>query len=320
MRSKRVLATGLVAVIALFVTACGSDTKKSSTGSGGGDGQTITLARNAWTASAINVEIAKQLIEQELGNNVKIVDIDENAMFSGMDSGDIDATLEIWPSGVVAEEQAFIDGGGVVNVGDLGAVGQIGWYVPDYVLKDHPDVATWEGLKDPDTAKLFATAETGSKGRFLATDPSYSQYDESIVKALELPFEVKYSGSEAATVAELDSKAANEEPVIMYWWTPTAAVAKYDLKQVELPKYTEECYANPDTVDCAYPEDVLFKAASAKLEAKDPKVFSFLEKFQMTNDDQLGMLPAVEIDKQPAAEVAAQWIKDNKATWEKWFQ
>lgn len=319
MRSKRVLAVSLVAAIALFAAACGSSTKKSSDGSGGGDGQTITLARNAWTASAINVEIAKQLIETELGNNVKIVDVDENSMFAGMDSGDVDAALEIWPSGVVEEEQAFIDGGGVVNLGDLGVVGQIGWFVPDYVLEDHPDVATWEGLKDPDTAKLFATAETGDKGRFLATDPSYSQYDQSIVKELGLPFEVKYSGSEAATVAELDSRAANKDPVVMYWWTPTAAVAKYNLKPVELPEYTPECYADPDTVDCAYPEDVLFKAASAKLETKDPKVFSFLEKFQMTNEDQLGMLPDVEIDKKPASEIAAQWIKDNKATWEQWL-
>ena len=209
--------------------------------------------------------------------------------------------------------------GTVVNIGDLGAVGQIGWYVPDYVLEDHPDLATWEGLKDPETAKLFATAETGDKGRFLATDPSYSQYDEAIVKALELPFEVKYSGSEAATVAELEAKVAAKEPVIMYWWTPTAAYAKYNLKAVELPEYSEECYATPETVDCAYPEDVLFKAASAKLETKDPKVLAFLEKFQLTNDDQLGMLPAVEIDKEPAADVAAQWIKDNKAVWEKWF-
>jgi glycine betaine/proline transport system substrate-binding protein len=308
-----------VAAFALVGAACGSDDDKSSGGSGDGGGETITLARNAWTASAINVEIAKQLIEKELGNEVKLVDIDENAQFAGMESGDIDATLEVWPSGVVEEEQAFIDDGKVVKLGDLGAVGQIGWYVPDYVLKDHPEVATWEGLKDPETAKLFATAETGDQGRFLATDPSYSQYDESIVKQLGLPFEVKYSGSEAATVAELDSKVADKEPVIMYWWTPTAAVAKYGLKEVKLPKYTEECYAEPDTVDCAYPEDVLFKAASAKLKSKDAKVESFLEKFQLTNEDQLSMLPSVEIDKEPAEDVAAKWIKDNEATWKQWF-
>jgi glycine betaine/proline transport system substrate-binding protein len=315
MRSKRVVAAAFVVVFALVGAACGSDGSKSSGGSGG---ETIALARNAWTASAINVEIAKQLIEKELGNDVKLVDIDENAQFAGMDSGDIDATLEVWPSGVVAEEQAFIDDGKVVKLGNLGPVGQIGWYVPDYVVKDHPKVATWEGLKDPATAKLFATAETGDKGRFLATDPSYSQYDESIVKQLDLPFEVKYSGSEAATVAELDSKVADKQPVIMYWWTPTAAVAKYRLKEVKLPKYTAECYANPETVDCAYPADVLFKAASAKLKAKDPKVFAFLKKFHLTKADQLGMLPSVEIDKKPAEEVAAKWIKDNEAVWKQW--
>ena len=45
----------------------------------------------------------------------------------------------------------------------------------------------------------------------------------------------------------------------MYWWTPTAAVAKYDLVNVALPEYTEDCYADPAAIDCDYPEDVLIK-------------------------------------------------------------
>ena len=137
---------------------------------------------------------------------------------------------------------------------------------------------------------------------------------------LELPFEVKYSGSEAATVAELDAKFAKKEPVLMYWWTPTAAAGNYDLVKVELPEYTEECYADPAKVACDYPEDTLFKAASAKLEKKDPAVFSFLKNFQLTDEDQLEMLPKVEIDKMDPAEVAAEWIKANEDTWMAWLK
>ena len=42
---------------------------------------------------------------------------------------------------------------------------------------------------------------------------------------------------------------------------------------------------------------------------------NFLAWFTMTNDDQLSMLPAVEIDGEPAADVAAQWVADNEDTW-----
>ncbi len=315
----------LVAV-AMLVVSCGDSGGSGTTTAGSegtaasGDGETINLVANAWTASAINAEIAKQLIESEIGNPVEIVAIDENTMFTGLSDGSLDAALELWPSGVDDTEQAFLDDGSVVNIGELGAIGQIGWFVPSYVVEEHPDLATWEGYKDPANAALFATAETGDLGRFLATDPSYSQYDEPIVANLGLPFKVVFSGSEASTVAELDTRFAAHEPILMYWWTPTAAVAKYDLVQVELPEYTDECYAGDVAdVDCAYPPDVLQKLASAKLADKAPEVLAFLEKFTLTNEDQLSMLPAVEIDGEDASVVAAQWIADHEDVWSTWL-
>ncbi len=316
-------------LVSALLAACGDDDNTSnpsgttSEPSGDtepdGDKPTITIVQNAWTASAVEAQIAKQLIEQELGNPVDIVEIDENAMWAGLADGDLDAVLELWPSGVDETEQAYLDDGSVVELGELGAVGQIGWFVPDYVIEDNPELATWEGFKDPDVAQQFATASTGDQGRFLGTDPSYSQYDEPIITNLELPFKVEYSGSEPATVAELDTRVASGEPILMYWWTPTAAVAKYKLELVELPEYSDECYAVVEEVDCAYPADVLVKLASAKLEEKSPAVWSFVQNVELSNDDQLGLLPAVEIDGEPAEDIAAQWIADNEAIWSEWF-
>jgi glycine betaine/proline transport system substrate-binding protein len=293
--------------------AAGEDHQASSEGK-----ETIRIAQNAWTASAINTEIAKQLIEKHIGNKVEVVKIDENTQFAGLAAGDIDAVFEVWPSGVTPDEQKYFDDKQVVNAGPLGVVGQIGWFVPDYVLEKYPTLSSWEGLKDPAVAKAFASAETGDKGRFLATDPSYSQADAVLIKNLNLPFEVKYSGTEAATIAELDSKASAKEPVLMYWWTPTAAAGKYNLKQVPLPKNDGKCFSN-EAATCDYPADPMFKAVSAKLAAKDAKVQAFIEKFSLTNDDQLKLLPAVEIDQKPAADIAAEWIAANEATWKAWL-
>lgn len=319
--------------LALVAAACGGDADTTTTAGGTettadsgtettaatGDNPTINIVANPWTASALNAEVAKQLIESELGYPVEIVAIDENTMFTGMSDGSLDAALEIWPSGVTEDEQAFFDDGSVLNIGELGTVGKIGWFVPSYVIEEHPDLATWEGFADPDNAALFSTAETGDLGRFLGTDPSYSQYDEAIIANLDLPFQVIFSGSEAATVADLDARVAAQEPIVMYWWTPTAAVAKYDLVNVLLPDYSEDCYADPAAIDCDYPEDVLFKAASAQLEEKAPEVLAFLEAFTITTEDQLSMLPAVEIDGEDAADVAARWIAENEDVWSAWL-
>nr|WHW29319.1 hypothetical protein [uncultured bacterium] len=334
MKTKPIFA--LLLAFALLAAACGSSSGTTAAGDDGTDAgadttggvddskETITLIVNPWSASRLNAEVAKNIIESQLGNPVEIKEVDENdAMFTGMADGTLDAVLEIWPSGITDAETTYFDDGTVNQIGDLGAVGQIGWFVPKYVIDDNPELATWEGYKDPANAALFATAETGDKGRFLGTDPSYSQLDEQVITNLGLPFEVQFSGSEPATVAELDSRVAAGEPVLMYWWTPTAAVAKYDLVNVELPPYTDECgasaMAEDGGVDCAYPEDVIIKAASAKLKDKDPAVYAFLEKFTLTNDDQLEMLPSFEIDGEEPADVAAAWVAAHEDVWKTWL-
>ncbi len=328
------LAVGLFAAGALLFAACGGSDSATETvtedttaaaaeataGPACAGTETIKIARNNWTSSVIEVEIIKQLIETNLCNPVEIVDIDENAMIPGMSTGDIDANVEVWPSGFTAEEQAFIDDGSVVNMGELGAIGKIGWFVTPNALEQFPQLSTWEGLKDPAVAKAFATAATGSKGRMLAMDPSFSGYEEQLVKNLKLDFKVQYSGSEAATQAEIIALTEAKKPVIMYYWMPSAAVGKYGLINIALPKATVDCAAEADKCDGDYPEDVLFKVASAKLEAKDANVFKFFKNYKMTTDDQLATLPAVEIDGRPAVEVAAEWIAANEAVWSAWFK
>ena len=105
-----------------------------------------------------------------------------------MDAGDIDAVLEVWPSGHAADYETYIDEKkSVVDLGLLGPEAKIGWYVPTFVVEEHPELATWEGFKDPELAGLFATAESGDLGQFLMGDPSYVTFDEQIIANLELP-------------------------------------------------------------------------------------------------------------------------------------
>ncbi|MYA74230.1 MAG: hypothetical protein F4Y27_06105 [Acidimicrobiaceae bacterium] len=72
-------------------------------------------------------------------------------------------------------------------------------------------------------------------------------------------------------------------------------------------------------MDCEYPEDVIIKAVSGKLADKAPAVYDFLSAFTITNDDQLSMLPPVELDGEDVDEVAAQWIADNEGVWSAWI-
>ncbi|HET6713549.1 MAG TPA: ABC transporter substrate-binding protein [Actinomycetota bacterium] len=323
-----------VAVATLVLAAC-SDVEEGGGDTGGGGGtdsasvaqcgsDTITIAVNPWVGAEANAAVAQTVMESEMGCTVELQEINESGQFPAMADGDVDATLEVWPSGHLKDRKDYIDGAGtVVDGGELGIVGNIGWFTPSYVVEENPDFGTWEGFKE--NADAFATAETGDKGRFLGADTTYSIFDEAIISSLGLDLEVVYSGSEAASLAALDKAYNAQEPILMYWWTPQWANAKYDLVEVELPAYDEECETiaaeDPDAAvgyDCDYAEDVLYKAFSAELESKDAAAFEFFSNFQWTEEDQNEVALAIQEGTDPA-EAAQTWIDANQDTVQGWL-
>jgi glycine betaine/proline transport system substrate-binding protein len=343
-RTARFLTVGLIA--AGLLTACGSDDASDdttaapaeSTGASAAPGVTtadgstpaaatgegIVLAVNPWTGSAVNANVAKVVLESQLGTSVELLDIDENATWVGMDAGEIDAVLEVWPSGHAADYETYVTGKkSVVDLGLLGPSAKIGWYVPTFVVDEHPELATWEGFKDPELAKLFATANTGDLGQFLMGDPSYVTFDEQIIANLGLPLQYIVGGSEAAVTTALDSAIETKTPVLVQFWQPHWLQSQLDLTEVELPEVTDECLASAAAADggyaCDYAPDPLYKAASAGLEAKNAAAFAFLGKFQLTTDQQNEIAAMIDGEAQmDPTEAASAWVAANPdivATW-----
>ena len=337
-----------VAAIALTLVAaaCGSDSKSSdattaaggttaagaagTTPAAGGDttpaaaaGAGIKLAVNPWTGSAVNANVAKVVLETKLGTPTELVALDENAAWVGLDAGDLDANLEIWPSGHAADHKTYIEEKkSVVDLGLLGPTAKIGWYVPSFVIDQHPELKTWEGFKDASLAKLFATAESGDQGQFLMGDPSYVTYDEQIIKNLNLPLKYTVAGSEAALITAIQQAETDQKPLLLQFWQPHWLQSKVKLTEVALPKVTDACLASASAADgkyaCDYPVDPLYKAANAGLEAKNKAAFDFLSKFQLTTDQQNEIAAMVDSDGKTADAAAKEWVDahpDVVATW-----
>ena len=282
----------------------------------------IKLAENPWSASALNVAVARILLEEELGYPVEVVTIGETPQWPAIAAGELHASLEVWPSGHAENVTEYIDNQKLVeNGGPLGPIGKIGWYIPSYLLESHPELATWEGLKVPENAALFATAETGDKGQFLAGDPSWTQYDADIIANLGLNFQVVTAGSEEAVLAALDAAYSRQDPLLFYFYTPHAIHAKYELTEVELPPYSEECYAEAASggVDCDYPPDELFKIFWNGLAEEAPEAYTLLKNMNYTTEDQIGMIAAVELEGKSVEDAARDWLAANEDTWRAWL-
>ncbi len=319
-----VLAGALASGCAAPVAAPGATTGESNAESNTADGEktTIQLAVNPWSASELNVAVAQILLEEQLGYPVETVEIAEQAQWAALAAGDLHASLEVWPSGHGANVAEYIEKQKVVeDGGPLGVVGRIGWYLPTYMVTEHPDLATGEGLANPENAALFATAETGDKGQLLFGDPSWVTYEADIIENLGLNFQIVQAGSEEAILSSLDAAYSRQDPVLFYFWTPHSIHAKYELTRVALPEYSEECYAKAESggVDCDYPSDNLFKIFWPGLKDAAPDAYTLLKNMSYTTEDQISMIAAVELEGQSVEAAARAWLDANQATWQAWL-
>ena len=314
----KVRAGGLAVLAAIGVVAltAGSAGAKQKASCG-----TVTLNQQAWAGSEANTYVAKNVLES-IGCTVKITTIAEVPVYQAMADGKTDAVLEDW--GHVPQQAQYVaKQKTVVDEGPNGVTGVIGWYIPTYLMKQHPEFKTWKGLKGKET--LFKSPESGSQGMFLGGDPSYQQKDKTLITALHLNFKFVSVGAEPAQVARWTQLYKQGKPVIFYWYDPQYLNAQYKLSQVQLPPRFKGCQddeskgGNPANYACAYPSYTLEKFFSAKFAKSGSPAVAVLKRWSWSNADQnivAGMIAGQHMDPDKAAQ---KWIAANKAKVDKWL-
>jgi glycine betaine/proline transport system substrate-binding protein len=321
----------LVLALGLFVSACGEEKEEEPAGggdqsaSGGKDCGNVVLNEQAWAGSTANTYIAKAVLEDELGCEVEITKITEIPVFQAMADGKVDAVLEDWQH--VDEYKKYIDQAGtVVMGGPLGVEGHIGWFIPKYLMDEHPEFKTWEGLKGKED--LFATPDTGDQGQFLGGDPSYVQKDKELIEALDLNLKHVTAGAEPAQVARWSQAYKQKEPVLFYWYTPQFLNQQYDLAEVKLPPRTEankDCQddakagGDPEQYKCEYDITIINKLFSKKFADSGSPAYPVLKKMTLTNTDQEQVAKAIAGDKEDPEQAGQDWVKENQDKVQQWL-
>ena len=310
-RAATAVAATAVASLGLAATSLGSSAGAS------GSRPTITLATNSWEGSLSNNVVAQHVIEHDLHYKVNLLTIDEIPTWPAMASGKVSAVLEVWGHRNLYDQYVTGDHA-VVNAGLEGIDGNIGWYVPTYLMQKYPALKTWKGLKK--LWKLFVTPQTSPAGEFLDGSPSYVTNDAALVSSLKLDLKVVYAGTEAAQLAQIERIYKAHGAVLFYWYTPQYINATYHFSQIQLPPFTQACAKlPPKEINCAYPPYNLYKAMNAQLAKTAPAVADFIKRFHWTAADQdaVGYDMAVKHMSQTAA--AAAFVKSHQALVKTWL-
>jgi glycine betaine/proline transport system substrate-binding protein len=301
-----VLAVTGLAAAALVVSAAGGASKP-----------TIVLANNSWEGSTANNVVAQYVIEKDLGYNVNLLTIDEIPAWPAMVQGKVSAVLEVWGHSPLYSQ--YVTGNHkVVDAGLEGPDGNIGWYVPTYLMQAHPELATWKGvLKD---WKLFVTPQSSPQGQFLDGSPSYVTNDQALVTNLKLNLKVVFAGTEAAQLTEIEQDYKAKKPVLFYWYTPQYQNAIYKFSQVALPPYSAACAKlKPAQINCSYPPYHLYKVISSGLTAQAPTVAAFIKRFNWTSDDQNSVSYDLAVKHMSNSAAAAAFVNTHQALVKSWL-
>jgi glycine betaine/proline transport system substrate-binding protein len=302
----------------LLLTGCGAAdmTRQASPFADARGAKSITLSVQSWVGAQANVAVAQYLLERELGYRVDTVQIDEVPAWDALSQGRVDAILEDW--GHPEQEQRYVEDKKTITPGgDLGVTGHIGWFVPTYFAKQHPDVTNWKNLNK--YAARFATAESGGKGQLMDGSPSYVTNDKALVKNLDLDFQVVFAGSEAAQITQIRQFAKEKKPFLTYWYAPQWLFEKVPMTEVKLPPYKEGCDADPAKVACGYPHTPLQKYLNAGFAKDGGKAAAFLKKFRWTTEDQNEVSLAIADQKMTPEEAAKQWVDGHPSKWKAWL-
>ncbi len=315
----QIVLVGLGALALTLAVACSSDDGKGP----------IVLLEQDWDGQLVTTAVAKILLEEERGFEVvqKFAPADSAPMYVGLQSGEYHFVCCAWLSASRGFEKDFIDDRGTVErLGPVGVLGSQGWFVPRYVLEGDssrgisataPNLRSYQDLNE--YAELFATSDTGDKGRVLDFQPTWDNRNAERIDAMGLNFQVVYSGSEGASFAELEAHYRRGDPLLIHMWAPHWTHAKYDMVQIELPPSTSDCYPNGENYFCGWASEQVQKLAWTGLEDEFPKAYEFLQNITFNNDQQNEMVFAVTDEGKEITEAAQDWIDANKSIWQSWI-
>jgi glycine betaine/proline transport system substrate-binding protein len=311
-RPRSLVAVGVLSVVALTTALVGASVSAASSKASCG---TVTLNENSWVGSTANVYVIKNVLESKYKCDVKITQIAEIPVYQALSTGKVDAVLEDWQH-VDQYKQYEQKLKTAQDAGSNGVTGHIGWYVPSYVVAQHPEMKTWKGLQK-DWA-LFKTAESGGQGELLDGDPSYVTNDASLISTLKLNLKVVYAGGEASQITQVKQAYAQKKPILFYWYTPQWLNAELKLTEVMLPARTPNCDTNLKKVSCAYPSYDLRKVISTKFAKSGSPAVNVIKKFSWTAQDQNAVAVMIAGKKMKPDDAAKKWIAANPSKVKAW--
>lgn len=270
----------------------------------------VSVGAMGWASGESLAAIASFVLEEGYGCEVSIVPTDTvPAVTSLAENGQPDVVPEVWVNSVPAYT-GLVEQGSVITAADIFAGGgEEGWWIPNYLAEQHPELTTLEGvLANPElVGGRFHNCPVGWGCRVV--NDNLKQ-----VHALEANgIEVFNHGSGANLAASIAAAFEDQEPWFGYYWGPTAVLGKYPMTRVDIGEVDPEQHAlnqvegqDPAKIGVSgFPAAPVVTAMTADFAKRAPDAAVFVENFSIPNEIVSEFLAWKEDNNASADETAA---------------
>ncbi|MGH1466842.1 MAG: glycine betaine ABC transporter substrate-binding protein [Cognatishimia sp.] len=299
-------------------------------------GKTVTFAGLNWESAGFITEVMKTLVS--VGYDCKVEDIPGTAIV--LENAVINNEIQIFAEQWLGRSDVWsnaLAAGQVRNVGEPFTGASEGWFIPSYMVKGDkergveavaPDLHSLAQLSDPKIAELFKDPEEPSKGRFLNCPSGWSceQLNTARLEAYDL--KGMYTNFRPGTGTALDAAVAaadlQAEPILFYYWSPTAVMGRFDLIQLEEPAHSESCWkelhdpAGKRDVGCAFPAVNVTYGINEEFAKEAPALVDVFGQANFPLAVINGVLADMADTGMDAKEAAAAFLSTSPEIWADW--
>lgn len=290
----------------------------------------IVMLDLSWDSIQVHNRIAGYIFEHGYGREVDYFFAESMPGLLALDRGQVDVYIDGWVENQ-PEWWREAEGNTVVSLGTNYPNAPQGWYVPTYVIEGDPergiepmapDLKYVSDLKD--CRQLFRDPEDPDKGRFLNAPPGWKIATINRIKfeaaGLDEYFTIFSPGSGMALKTEALSKYRKGEPVLFYYWEPTALMGMTDMTRIrQKPPYSPELWTEEADYDCDFSAPKILKVVNKEFAAGNPQVVKLLENYSTTLAMNNRMLSVKDENDLDTEETALWFLQHSPEVWRSWI-
>jgi len=244
--------------------------------------------------------VARYIVEHGYGYPTSQIEGSTLPLFQGLRKGDVDLTMEIWLPNQAAAWNEAVKAGEVLPVGkSLEDNWQSSFLIPQYMQDANPELDSVEDLKEDKFKDLFE--KEGGKVLLLGCiagwgcrtmqDGDDSGPGQIVGMGLEDHVVLQDPGTSGALAAAIEAAFAKKEPLLFYYWGPTALALKLETEMggivdLEQPD-PSTCAGNSPIHGCSFPPAEVMIAMNMELVNDAPELIAFFKNWDWSAVNQL---------------------------------